>query len=97
MRRIGEGLVRERKNAVSNDKSIEEKEAGLPKKRDLLSVLVQANMDEEIPESQRLSDEDVLARMSLLSLDSTDRRKLKSASSLAEVPTFLVAGHETTR
>ncbi|KAF8435673.1 cytochrome P450 [Boletus edulis BED1] len=42
--------------------------------RDLLSLLVKANMATNIPESQRLSDEDVLA----------------------QVPTFLVAGHETT-
>lgn len=30
--------------------------------RDLLSLLVRANMATDIPESQRLSDEDVLAR-----------------------------------
>ncbi|KAF8554640.1 cytochrome P450 [Imleria badia] len=42
--------------------------------RDLLTLLVKANMATDIPESQRLSDEDVLA----------------------QVPTFLVAGHETT-
>jgi len=42
--------------------------------RDLLSLLVKANMATDIPESQRLSDKDVIA----------------------QVPTFLVAGHETT-
>ncbi|KAH0835842.1 cytochrome P450 [Lanmaoa asiatica] len=42
--------------------------------RDLLSLLVKANIATDVPESQRLSDEDVLA----------------------QVPTFLVAGHETT-
>ncbi|KIK80380.1 hypothetical protein PAXRUDRAFT_833550 [Paxillus rubicundulus Ve08.2h10] len=42
--------------------------------RDLLTLLVKANMATDIPETQRLSDEDVLA----------------------QVPTFLVAGHETT-
>ncbi|KAF8552300.1 cytochrome P450 [Imleria badia] len=42
--------------------------------RDLLSLLVKANMATDIPESQRLSDEDVLA----------------------QVPTFFIAGHETT-
>jgi hypothetical protein len=30
--------------------------------RDLLSLLVRANMATDIPESQRLSDQDVLAR-----------------------------------
>ncbi|KAN0097940.1 Cytochrome P450 [Tylopilus felleus] len=42
--------------------------------RDLLSLLIKANMASDIPESQRLPDEDVLA----------------------QVPTFLAAGHETT-
>ncbi|KAG6373635.1 cytochrome P450 [Boletus reticuloceps] len=42
--------------------------------RDLLSLLVKANMATDIPESQKLSDKDVIA----------------------QVPTFLVAGHETT-
>ncbi|KAF8638899.1 hypothetical protein AX17_001950 [Amanita inopinata Kibby_2008] len=42
--------------------------------RDLLSLLVRANMATDLPDAQRMSDEDVLA----------------------QVPTFLVAGHETT-
>ncbi|KAF7300112.1 hypothetical protein MKEN_01334400 [Mycena kentingensis (nom. inval.)] len=42
--------------------------------RDLLTLLVRANTSKEIPEDQRLCDEDVIA----------------------QVPTFLVAGHETT-
>ncbi|KAJ6501018.1 cytochrome P450 [Mycena vitilis] len=42
--------------------------------RDLLSLLVRANTAKDISDSQRLSEEDVLA----------------------QVPTFLVAGHETT-
>ncbi|KAL5514900.1 hypothetical protein ACEPAG_2216 [Sanghuangporus baumii] len=46
----------------------------LEKGRDLLSVLVRANTDAKLPESQRMNNEDVLA----------------------QVPTFLIAGHETT-
>ncbi|KAG8215922.1 cytochrome P450 [Butyriboletus roseoflavus] len=42
--------------------------------RDLLSLLVKANIATDTPESQKLSDKDVIA----------------------QVPTFLVAGHETT-
>ncbi|KAJ7726265.1 cytochrome P450 [Mycena maculata] len=42
--------------------------------RDLLSIMVTANMSTEIPEHQRLTDADVVA----------------------QIPTFLVAGHETT-
>ncbi|KAF8839811.1 cytochrome P450 [Paxillus ammoniavirescens] len=42
--------------------------------RDLLTLLVKANMATDIPDNQKLSDDEVLA----------------------QVPTFLVAGHETT-
>jgi cytochrome P450 len=62
--------------------------------RDLLSLLIRANMDADLPENQRLSDDDVLAR--------TYSPTQKPDTSLdllisSEVPTFLVAGHETTR
>ncbi|KAJ7059756.1 cytochrome P450 [Mycena amicta] len=42
--------------------------------RDLLSLLVKANMSPDVPESQQLSDTDVVS----------------------QIPTFLLAGHETT-
>ncbi|KAJ7473626.1 cytochrome P450 [Mycena galericulata] len=42
--------------------------------RDLLSIMVKANMATDIPDNQRLSDADVIA----------------------QIPTFFVAGHETT-
>ena len=51
MRQIGEQLLAERRKGGT-----------LEKGRDLLSVLVRANMDTELPESQRMNDEDVLAR-----------------------------------
>ncbi|KAL5498061.1 hypothetical protein ACEPAH_2992 [Sanghuangporus vaninii] len=73
MQRIGQELLREKKAGV-NGNFDEEKEQGRGRGKDLLSVLVRANMDTELPDSQRMSDEDVLA----------------------QVPTFLVAGHETT-
>ncbi|CAL1709423.1 unnamed protein product [Somion occarium] len=77
MRRIGMQLVAERKAAVLAGTSSGEK-GGVERKdlegRDLLTLLIKANMATDIPESQRLSDEDVLA----------------------QVPTFLIAGHETT-
>jgi len=65
MSRIGYKLLQESKAIGETSSS---------KARDLLSVLVRANMAKDLPESQRLSDEDVLA----------------------QVPTFIVAGHETT-
>ncbi|KAF8655799.1 hypothetical protein AX16_002885 [Volvariella volvacea WC 439] len=71
MMRIGNQLLQESKNAVADNKgSLDEKN----RRRDLLSLLVRANMSTELPESQRMKDEDVLA----------------------QVPTFLAAGHETT-
>ncbi|KAF8209632.1 cytochrome P450 [Mycena galopus ATCC 62051] len=69
MRRIGQGLLRDSRQKIAEGHSADS--AG---SRDLLSLLVRANMAKDIPESQRLSEEDVLA----------------------QVPTFLVAGHETT-
>ena len=61
--------------------------------RDLLSLLVKANMATDIPESQRLSDEDVLAR----AFFPIRGYGMKFYAFFTEVPTFLVAGHETTR
>ncbi|KAG6902666.1 hypothetical protein C0995_013358 [Termitomyces sp. Mi166 len=64
MTRISHELLRESKYSVH--------EKG--EKRDLLTLLVNSNMATDIPEHQRMSDQDVLA----------------------QIPTFLVAGHETT-
>ncbi|TFK34906.1 cytochrome P450 [Crucibulum laeve] len=73
MKRIGVQLLRDSKAAiVGNDEKVDK--ASSLRRRDLLSLLLRANMATDIPESQRMTDEDVLA----------------------QVPTFLVAGHETT-
>ncbi|KAH7101314.1 cytochrome P450 [Auriculariales sp. MPI-PUGE-AT-0066] len=66
MDRIGRQLIEEKKRALAAG----EKGAG----RDILSLLIQANMDKELPDHMRMSDEEVIG----------------------QVPTFLVAGHETT-
>lgn len=62
MHRIGMDLIREKKAAI-----LAEASAGVEKKdvqgRDLLTLLMKANMATDIPESQRLSDEDVLAQV----------------------------------
>jgi len=72
MDRLGLQLVRDKKASIVAEK------AGMERKdmegRDLLTLLIKANMATDIPENLRLSDEDVLA----------------------QVPTFIVAGHETT-
>jgi len=72
MTRIGHQLLNEGKVAAAE---LEKggKESGV-QGRDLLSLLIRANMSSDLPDSQRLSDADVLA----------------------QVPTFLIAGHETT-
>ncbi|KAL1952234.1 hypothetical protein VTO73DRAFT_1383 [Trametes versicolor] len=76
MHRIGTELVRDKKAAVMRE--VNDQNSGVEKKdvlgRDLLSLLIKANMATNIPDNQRLTDEEVLA----------------------QIPTFLVAGHETT-
>ncbi|KAJ7904039.1 cytochrome P450 [Mycena leptocephala] len=68
MRRIGLRLLQD-----SRRKIVEGSSPDSVASRDLLSLLVRANMAKDISEAQQLSEEDVLA----------------------QVPTFLVAGHET--
>lgn len=65
MRRIGLQLIAEKKAALLSEKQ----GGGVEKRdlegRDLLTLLLKANMATDIQESQRLSDEDVLARESI--------------------------------
>ena len=63
MRRIAKELVDERKKAFTTEKKDVEKDSDNLFGNDLLSVLIKANMDPDIPESQRMNDEDVLSRM----------------------------------
>ncbi|KAI0725523.1 cytochrome P450 [Fomitopsis betulina] len=77
-RRIGMQLISEKKAAILRAAAASGDEKEISGKslvdRDLLTLLIKANMSTDIPEAQRLSDEDMLA----------------------QVPTFLIAGHETT-
>lgn len=57
MRRIGLRLLQD-----SRRKIVEGSSADSVASRDLLSLLVRANMAKDISEAQRLSEEDVLAR-----------------------------------
>ena len=64
MRRIGLQLIADKKASIlaarGNDtKAVEKRDMH---GRDLLTLLIKANMATDIPESQRLSDEEVLAR-----------------------------------
>jgi hypothetical protein len=57
MDRIAKELLKESKEAIAR----EGKDDAF-KRRDLLSLLVKANMSTNVPESQRMSDADVLSR-----------------------------------
>jgi hypothetical protein len=59
MRRIGQQLLQDSRQNIAEGKS-----ADSTALRDLLSLLVRANMAKDISDTQRLSEEDVLARMS---------------------------------
>ncbi|KAF9534076.1 cytochrome P450 [Crepidotus variabilis] len=72
MARIGKKLLSDSRAAVLAENSTVEKSTW--KGKDLLSLLMKANMASDLAPDLRMSDEDVLA----------------------QVPTFLVAGHETT-
>ena len=61
MRRVGSELVQEHKKLYEEKIGLDGT-SGNQLHKDLLSVLVKANMDPDIPESQRMNDEDVLAR-----------------------------------
>lgn len=89
MFRIGSELLEQSKASLEQGKS--DKKAWSA--RDLLSILIRANAMPDISESQRLSDEDVLAR----EYASWKLQIIYQESCFAEIPTFLVAGHETTR
>jgi cytochrome P450 len=86
MDRVGLQLVREKKAAVANEGS-----DSLKNSRDLLSLLIRANMSED--PSQRLSDYDVMAREYLTQNGCT---YVYTKDANLEIPTFIIAGHETT-
>ena len=62
MDRIGNQLLKEGKAALAEANGDKDEKF---KKRDLLSLLLKANLSTDIPESQRMNDRDVLARKSL--------------------------------
>ena len=78
MKRIGTDLLKKSKDNKSSGR------------KDILSVLIQANTMEDL--SGQMSDEDVLDRVYKLILDQSIYLTF-----LTEIPTFIIAGHETTR
>ena len=61
MRRFGMQLIKDKKAQImsSSSGSVEKKDFD---GRDILSLLIKANMASDVPDSQRLTDEEVLAR-----------------------------------
>ncbi|XP_006455441.1 hypothetical protein AGABI2DRAFT_209906 [Agaricus bisporus var. bisporus H97] len=70
MDRISIQLVNESRAAITS----EGQDKNFNRRRDLLSLLVKANVSADLPEHQRMNEKDVLA----------------------QIPTFIIAGHETT-
>ena len=71
MRRIGLQLIAEKKAAIlAEQNALGKEKEGLASKdvkgRDLLTLLIKANMAVDIPDHQRLSEEEVLARESFI-------------------------------
>jgi cytochrome P450 len=99
MDRIGRQLLKDSKSALERAEASGTGEKDeIFRRRDLLSLLLKANMSTEVPEGQRMSDEDVVARESLfLFARFVTCVKCVWRVVVIEVPTFLVAGHETTR
>lgn len=91
MARIGSELLAEAKQVQGASESNDNAGA-----KDLLSLLVKSNTNSHVTESQRMSDEDVLARTYLMVVILLWIGGMLTISTV-EVPTFLVAGHETTR
>lgn len=86
-------LINEKKARIMSDKSSLSVEKKDFQGRDIFSLLVKSNMASDIPENQRLTDEDVLARTSPLT---SVLAFVHGFHPFIEVPTFLAAGHETT-
>ncbi|EPT01442.1 hypothetical protein FOMPIDRAFT_1120520 [Fomitopsis schrenkii] len=57
MHNIGERLIGEKRETALHAKSLQDH-----RQRDLLTLLIQGNTDPSIPESERLTDEEILAR-----------------------------------
>ena len=64
MMKIGHELVAEKKAAILAADGIKNtsSSANVLEKRDLLTLLMKGNMAVDIPQNQRLSDEEVMAR-----------------------------------
>lgn len=88
MESIGRGIVADSLAALKTADGSK----SLGAKRDLLSVLLRANLSTAIPESQRMTEEEVVARTAPFLY----HYFADSHSCCTEIPAFFLAGHETT-
>jgi hypothetical protein len=87
MNRIGTGLLKQTKASLADDKA----NSKSSRRKDILTLLVRANTMEV--EAERIKDEDMMARTYKIIYFGL----VYWINSISEIPTFLVAGHETTR
>lgn len=73
MRRMGMELITKKKAEILRAAAGEKEKDNL-QSRDLLTLLIKANLATDLPESHRLSDEDVLAREQIKALVYTGAR-----------------------
>ena len=65
---------------------------------DLLSLLIKANIAADTPESMRMSDREILSREHIVPFPNlVFQLGVTLMTYIPEVPTFLLAGHETSR
>lgn len=65
---------------------------------DLLSLLIKSNIAADIPEDMRMSDSEIVSRERPFSCSGLcSMFKDMGITCVLEIPTFLIAGHETTR
>ena len=64
---------------------------------DLLSLLIKANIAADMPENMRMSNSEILSREHIVPSPDVFRLGITMMTYVLEVPTFLLAGHETTR
>jgi cytochrome P450 len=96
IRRIGSQLIQDKKAAVLAELSSDG--TGVVEKHDvqghdLLSLLIKSNIASDMPTNMRMSDSEILSRKYLFSALAANFDSMV----VLEVPTFLLAGHETSR
>ena len=64
---------------------------------DLLSLLIKSNIAADMPENMLMSESEILSREHTVPSSDVFRLGITTMTYVLEVPTFLIAGHETSR